>query len=260
MHSHTPPMEEARGLYVEQSHLAERLRLFDPVKDHTPLVIWDVGLGAGANAMAAVQCYEQQAALGPVRPMHIISFENDLDSLRLALRHKKRFPYLRHGAPDAILIRGEWQSRQFDGLHWTLLHGSFQETMPQAPALPDLIFYDMFSSKTHGDEWTTDAFAKLFSACQDHATELFTYSTSTAVRVALLATGFYVAKGRGTGVKTETTIALTPSAAQLTKHPLLGPEWLAKWHRSHAKFPEGLATEDQKNFALKITDHPQFRP
>ena len=131
--------------------------------------------------------------------------------------------------------------------------------MPQATALPDLIFYDMFSSKTHGDEWTTDAFAKLFAACHDHATELFTYSTSTAVRVALLAAGFFVAKGRGTGVKIETTIALTPAAARETKHSLLGLEWLAMWHRSHAKYPEGLEVGQQGAFALKITEHPQFR-
>jgi hypothetical protein len=30
-----------------------------------PLVIWDVGLGAAANAMAAILCYEEQAAKGP---------------------------------------------------------------------------------------------------------------------------------------------------------------------------------------------------
>ena len=52
--------------------------------------------------MAALRCWEAQAAAGPVRPLHVVSFENDLDSLRLALRHKSRFPYLRHSAPDAI--------------------------------------------------------------------------------------------------------------------------------------------------------------
>ena len=28
--------------------------------------------------MGAIRCFEQQAAAGPVRPMRIISFENDL--------------------------------------------------------------------------------------------------------------------------------------------------------------------------------------
>ena len=71
-----------------------------------PLVIWDVGLGAAANAMAAIHCYEEQAAAGPVRPLRIISFENDLDSLRLAFRHDRDFPYLRHGGPAGILKSG----------------------------------------------------------------------------------------------------------------------------------------------------------
>ncbi len=98
MHMRTPPMEEARSLYVEQSNLAERLGVSEE-----PLVIWDVGLGAAANAMAAIQSYEAQARTGPLRPMRLISFENDLDSLRLALRHDHKFPYLRHGGPVGIL-------------------------------------------------------------------------------------------------------------------------------------------------------------
>jgi queuine tRNA-ribosyltransferase len=104
-------MDEARALYVEQSNLAERLR-----ESEEPLVIWDVGLGAGANAMAAIECYEAQAANGPVRPMQIISFEKDLDSLKLAVQRNDLFPYLRHGGPPAILTLGEWQSKQHPGL------------------------------------------------------------------------------------------------------------------------------------------------
>src|SRR5439155_25837386 len=88
--SPNPPMDEARRLYIEQSHLAERLH-----SGEQPLVIWDVGLGAAANAMAAVRCYEEQSLIGPVRPMRIISFENDLDSLRLAFANNERFTYLR---------------------------------------------------------------------------------------------------------------------------------------------------------------------
>src|ERR1041385_7390224 len=70
MHSRTDPMEEARQLYVEQARLAERLR----ERSNEPLILWDVGLGAAANAMAAIECYETAK---PRRPLHIISFEND---------------------------------------------------------------------------------------------------------------------------------------------------------------------------------------
>lgn len=260
MHSHTPPMEEARALYVEQSNLAHRLRLAAGESPETaaPLVIWDVGLGAAANAVAAIHCYEVEAEAGPLRKMHIISFENDLDSLRLALSHKKRFPYLRHGAPDTILKRGAWQSRQHAGLSWELLEGNFQDTMFKAPALPDLIFFDLYSSRTLGDEWSVTAFRRLFSVCGQHPAELITYSTSTAARAALLAAGFHIAKGRSFGVKKETTIALTPGFPKPCRYPLLDQAWLAKWHRSHAKFPEGMPIEEQAAFEALIMTHPQW--
>ena len=106
MHSRTPPMEEAQRLYIEQSRLAQRLQLSDEEKpdDAEPLVIWDVGLGAAANAMAAIRCHEEQTARAGVygvRPLQIISFENDLDSLKLAFRRNELFPYLRHSGPAA---------------------------------------------------------------------------------------------------------------------------------------------------------------
>src|SRR5437762_5980842 len=122
MHSRTPPMEEARRLYIEQSNLVNRLQLSageDP-ESAASLVFWDVGLGAAANAMAAILCYAEQATNGPVRPLQIVSFENDLDSLRLAFRHSRDFLYLRHSGPAGILKDGAWQSRQHAGLSWLL--------------------------------------------------------------------------------------------------------------------------------------------
>ncbi len=112
MHARTPPLAEAESLYVEQSLLAQRLRLSpaESASDTPPLVLWDVGLGAGANAMAAIRCYEEAAALHPVRALEIVSFENDLDSLRLAFAHRHYFPYLRHAAPAALLGSGRWSS------------------------------------------------------------------------------------------------------------------------------------------------------
>jgi queuine tRNA-ribosyltransferase len=262
MHSRTPPMEEAQKLYIEQSHLARRLRETTIESDQSaPLVIWDVGLGAAANAMAAIHCYESAAAQNPVRAMGIISFENDLDSLRLAFRHNRDFPYLRHSGPAGILQNGVWQSRKFPKLSWRLLSGDFLETMADAPAPPDLIFFDMFSTKTSGDQWTLNAFRKLFHACAGRSAELFTYSCSTANRVALLAAGFYVAVGRNAGEKLETTIALTPAACpdpSLCCHDLLGSAWLAKWNRSRAKFPDEIPVTEHAAFEQLIRNHPQF--
>jgi queuine tRNA-ribosyltransferase len=256
MHMRTPPMEEARSLYVEQPQLAARF-----AASPEPLVIWDIGLGAAANAMAAIGCYESQASLGKVRPLHLISFENDLDALRLALRHDEKFTYLRHGGPAGILRDGEWRSKRFPGLSWSLVQGDFLVTHAQAPARPDLIFYDMFSSKTHCEQWTLELFRRLFAVCGGGPTELFTYTHSTAARAALLAAGFFVARGRPAGAKEETTIAFTPAALgsrTTCSYDLLAAEWIARWDRSQAKFPRELAPEDQPAFAAQIRRHAQF--
>lgn len=254
MHSRTPPMEEANRLYIEQSRLTELLHL--PTTE--PLVIWDLGLGAAANAMAAIACYEQEAAISPVRPLQIVSFENDLDSLRLAFRNNSHFPYLRHSAPAGLLQDGHWQSKVYPDLTWTLLFGDFLATLEQATQPPDLIFYDMFSGKTHAEAWTPLAFRKLFAACQGKKTELFTYTCSTASRVGLLAAGFFVAQGKSTGDKIETTIAMTSQAIR-PDHHLLAAEWLGKWKRSSARFPADLPADAHATWEKLILEHEQFR-
>ena len=248
MHSRTDPIEEARQLYVEQSRLAERLR-------SESLILWDVGLGAAANAMAAIECYEKSSS---VQPLRIISFENDLDSLRLALANSRHFPYLGVDAANAIMTDGEWRDRN---LRWSLLLGDFLERMNQAPP-PDLIFYDMFSTKTSAELWTVGTFRKLSEACAGRGAELFTYTCSTANRAALLAASFLVARGRNAGDKTETTIALTSAALDSVasqKRDLLSRDWLGRWERSAAKFPTDIAPNERSAFEKIIRGHEQFR-
>jgi queuine tRNA-ribosyltransferase len=261
MHSRSPPMEEARSLYIEQSNVAEKVRLSagERPESAAPLIIWDVGLGAATNAMAAIHCYEAQSAAHGVRPLQIISFENDLDPLRLAYKHNREFTYLRHAGVAAILENGQWQSKQHAGLSWALLPGDFLAIMSAAPP-PDLIFFDMFSSKTAASQWTLTAFRQVRAACSGRATELFTYTCSTPIRAALLAAGFYVAQGRGTIDKSETTIALTPEASRPPcRHELLGANWLARWNRSSARFPSEIHTQEHLSFERLILSHQQFQ-
>ncbi len=247
MHSRTEPMEEAERLYVEQSRLAERLR-----EPGELLVLWDVGLGAAANAMAAIRCHENTES---ARPLRIISFENDLDSLQLAWQRNDLFTYLRHPGPPALLEKGEWER---SGIHWSLVRGDFVANLAQPPARPDVIFYDMFSSNTCPEQWTLETFERLFAVCRGRAVELFTYSCSTAARVAMLAAGFHVARGRSAGEKTETTIAFTPEARNAGGELLAG-EWLGRWHRSQAKFPRDVAPHEQGAFEQMILAHRQFQ-
>lgn len=262
MHARTPPLEEARSLYVEQAQLAERLALPSGDVAAEPLVVWDVGLGAGANAMAAIRCYEEQAGVHPVRGLHIVSFENDLDSLRLALRNDHQFRYLRHGAPVGLLKTGFWRSRSHPELSWALVEGDVFESLAAASPRPDLIFYDLFSGRTHADAWTLASFARLALACAGRGTELFTYTASTAARAAMLGAGFFVGKGKATDDKPESTIAFTPAAfhrGTARRHELLGAEWLARWKRSGAKFPSDLPVSDGAAFEQVILKHEQFR-
>ena len=94
MHPHITPEEEARDLYVGQSQFTRR------IAEQESLVLWDVGMGACANVMAAIHAFEDAAAKGLTKArLHVVSFEHDLDSLRLANQHLDRFTYLRHGAP-----------------------------------------------------------------------------------------------------------------------------------------------------------------
>ncbi len=263
MHAHTAPMEEARLLYVEQARVRERLRLSGDSSsaEAEPLVIWDVGLGAAANAIAAIQCYQEEADAGVVRNLRLVSFENDLDALRLACQNLKHFPYLRHGGPGGLLERGEWHSKKYPGLHWHLLEGDFQETLLRAPFAPDLIFFDLFSGRTNGEGWTLEAFRRLYAACRDRSVELFTYTSSTAARAAMLGAGFHLARGRATDWQAETTIALTPGALSRvggSGHDLLGAAWLGRWKRSQARYPRDLMEPEFEAFEQVILRHPQF--
>jgi queuine tRNA-ribosyltransferase len=258
MHPVNDPLEEARALYVQQSRLIERLAVADP----QPLVVWDVGLGAAANAMATIHAVEAEtaASVGAAarrRPLVLISFENDLDSLKLALRHPRWFKHLRHAAPAQLLLHDRWSSRRA-AIDWRLLRGDFAVRKHAAPS-PDLIFFDPFSFKTDRAMWTICAFRELAQRCADLDVEIFTYTVSTSVRAAMLAAGFYVAKGRGTGPKTETTIALSPRAAA-GRHgrELLGAEWLTKWRRSDAQSPFGAGLTEGQGLEA-VGAHPQFR-
>jgi queuine tRNA-ribosyltransferase len=193
------------------------------------------------------------------------TFENDLDSLRLALLHPDLFIYLRHSGPAGIVKEGSWRSKQHPGLQWTLIQGDFLETMAQAPARPNLIFFDLFSSKTAQHHWTREAFQRVFDACKGSPAELLTYSCSTAVRASLLSVGFYVAHGCAVGVKGETTVALTPEQLQgpdaeatRLRYSLLSQEWLAKWERSQAKYPASVSAEDRPRFEATLLNHPQW--
>ena len=275
MHSVSDPAEESEKLYIEQSKLRERITSSHgaAVDKSEPVVVWDVGLGAAHNAMAVVKCFETLFAeqKQPLRPVRIISFENDLDSLKLALLHPGKFPHVRHRAPHELLEKGEWKHSS-GLLSWELKEGDFENYISEVAKIecPDLIYYDLFSSKTNGQVWGPRVFQKVFDLCKKPETSLYTYTISTAARASLLSVGFYVKKGIPTGPKEETTVAFKfsdgkkrfSSEMQAEDPNWLSDGWLSKWKRSGARFPfevmEKDSIEEREIFSRKIENHPQF--
>lgn len=131
------PDREDHPLWAKRVELARRLRLADGanVAETEPLIVWDTGLGAAASALVAILVYEEEAEKGLVRPLQIVSFADDLSALRLALSHKKHFPYLRHGAADTLLHRGAWKSRYKEGLSWVLMPQNEKDSLCVSPAM-----------------------------------------------------------------------------------------------------------------------------
>jgi queuine tRNA-ribosyltransferase len=247
MHSCNDPWQESMSLYVDGPRLTQRL-----AEGSEPFVIWDVGLGAATNAMACLLTLESLERLK--RPVVLVSFENDLDSLRLAVNNPKFFTHVRHPAPHLLLRDGSWQSKKAP-ISWNLLHGDFVQRFSDA-AKPDVIWYDPFSSKVDTPLWHAPLLQKILAHCGDAATSLHTYSASTAIRATLLSAGWWIGSGPASGPKNETSTAFSPAAlAQGVMRDLLDHRWLERWERSDAKQPLGV----QPDFDLQnIRNHPQF--
>jgi queuine tRNA-ribosyltransferase len=248
MHVGPAPADEARALYLAQPPAIARA-----LDDGAPVVVWDVGLGAAHNAMALVSACA--AAAPSDQPIELVSFERDLDPLRLALAHPRDFPHLRHEAPHRLAATGRYQRAR---LTWTLHAGDALDALTAAPS-PDVIWWDPFSPKVDAALWTRATFARVAAALA-RPCELVTYSRSTAVRTALLAAGFWVARGAATGAKAETTRALWPAAGAPPRDAaLLDATWLDRRARSTAAYPAD-ATDARARAAIDaaLADHPQF--
>jgi queuine tRNA-ribosyltransferase len=249
MHSVNPPQEEALNLYVLPARIDERLKTVDE------LVIWDVGLGAAHNSMALIHEFVNRDFTGKIR---IVSFENDTDPLKLALRNSQAFPHLHHAAPQELMKMNKWVSPK-GNIEWDLLHGDFSQTFQGAPK-PHVIFFDPFSMQTNTELWSEEIFSRIFEKCQGNEVQLLNYSASTAVRATLLAVGFTVGYGPATGPKGTTTVAYTDaSLAHKQGVTLLGQEWLSRWEKSDVKSARNLSKSDEEIFKEKIRQHSQFR-
>jgi queuine tRNA-ribosyltransferase len=245
MHPVVGAAAESERLYVAQSRLAERL-----AEGGEPLVLFDVGLGAGSNALAAARAARSAPAGG--RRLEIVSFERDLGALAFATADDSAaclgLAPRDLAAARALLGAGVHEEER---VRWRLVGGDALERLSRVELLADVVFWDPFSPRQDGDMWTVRAFGALRARCGPRAT-LFTYSTATAVRSALLLAGFHVGVGDPSGPKAGTTAAAVERAD--LKRPL-DQRWLERLARSSAPFPV-----DARGDALdRVRAHAQFR-
>ena len=256
------PVAEAEALYVNQLRLRERLH------NHSgEFVIWDVGLGAAANALTVLRATREIAC-----NIRLVSFDHTLEPLEFALKHVANLGYFSSYENHLKeFIRAHRVAFQDDkqSVDWEFHLGDFPAFLSNlksktrnskfVPA-PHAILFDAYSPAKNPAMWTLPLFANLFLLLDpQRPCALPTYSRSTILRVTLLLAGFFVGVGHATGEKEETTIAA--NALELISEPL-DRRWLERARRSHSAEPmvEAVyrtAPLTAESFG-KLQVHPQF--
>jgi tRNA U34 5-methylaminomethyl-2-thiouridine-forming methyltransferase MnmC len=254
------PALEAESLYARQLRLAERAREIDG-----EFVIWDVGLGAAANAVTAIRVIRDSAS-EKARTLRIISFDRTTAAAAFALQHAAELGYL-DGFTDALAGLVHERSANFSHGHlhvqWSLETGDFPERLNDDPRLPPphAILFDPHSPKRNPEMWTAELFADLFHALNpEQPCALATFSRSTLVRTAMLLGGFFVGVGRPSGLKEDTTVAA--NTLSLLDEPL-DQRWLESAARSDSAEPLHGRKYVQRPLHAEtlrqLRNHPQFQ-
>ncbi len=227
MHPVVGPLVEAERLYVGPSQLVDRLGGDGP----DPLVLLDVGLGAGSNAIAAWHASQNLATTA--RRLEIVSFDRSVAALELALdpAHASAFGLDSDAGSAAreLLATGHHENARTS---WRLVKGDLPSALT-AVTEANVVFWDPFSPRASPDLWSLAAFRTLRRSCRSGAT-VHTYSGSTRIRSALLLAGFVVGIGPEIGEGKRAT------CAALRREDLATPldeRWLDRLTRSSAPFP-----------------------
>jgi tRNA U34 5-methylaminomethyl-2-thiouridine-forming methyltransferase MnmC len=251
------PVAEAEALYVRQLGLVERLR-----RHSGEFVIWDVGLGAAANALTVLR--ETQRIEGAIK---LFSFDNTMEPLKFALERRDSLEYFGGYEGQLEHLLDEKRISFTNGnqtVTWEVHLADFPTLIAQGTAdalpKPHAIMFDAFSPAKNPDMWTQPLFANIFRLLDPkRPCALPTYSRSTMLRVTLLLAGFFVGVGHATGEKEETTIAA--NTLDLITEPL-NAKWLQRAHRSGSAEPMWEPVYQQARLSPETWErlrlHPQF--
>lgn len=268
------PAAEAEALYVRQLRLPGRLR-----ETEGDFVLWDVGLGAAANALTAIRLLREARAAqsdtpcpAPLKTLRIVSFDRTTAASAFALQHGAELGYVQGFENLLSALIEQHSARQTDArlnVEWTLILGDFPAFVqghpatclhPSVPA-PHAILFDPHSPGKNPAMWTVPFFADLFRALDpQRPCALATFTRSTLARTALLLGGFHVGTGHASGMKEETTVAA--NRLELLAQPL-DPRWLERAKRSGSAEPLREAVYRQAPLSPEtweqLRQHPQFR-
>ena len=257
------PVAEAEALYVSQLRLRKRLQ------NHCgEFVIWDVGLGAAANALTVLRATQDIAC-----NIRLVSFDHTLEPLKFALKHAAELGYFGGYENHLQEFLREHRIKFQDGaqtVNWEFHLGDFPTFLSNLKSKtqnsklvpsPHAILFDAFSPAKNPAMWTLPLFTNLFRLLDpQRPCALPTYSRSTILRVTLLLAGFFVGVGHATGEKEETTIAANDLS--LIAEPL-DRRWLERARRSHRAEPlmepvYRIAPLSSGSWE-KLQAHPQFK-
>ncbi len=260
------PAAEAEALYVRQLRLAERISA-----SGDEFVIWDVGLGAGANALTAIKVIGHQ--LQEPKPLRLISFDKTTDALAFALKHATKLNFVTgFESPVAGLLENGLIDFKRGNLSvtWQVCLGDFPAFLKSGKSgkgvrsldipPPHSILFDPHSPQKNPAMWTLQLFKDLFGALDpQRPCSLANYTRATLARTAMLLGGFFVGVGHATGFKEETTMAA--NTLDLITEPL-NQRWLERARRSHSAEPLGTShyrcAPLSSETLQKLCAHPQF--
>ena len=258
MHIGLGPAEEAEALYVKQLRIVERVR-----ENREGFVVWDVGLGAAANALAVIR-----AAAVCEATLRLVSFDHCTELLQFAIGHAEELGYL-EGFAGRLQTLIEEGAVEFNvgplRVEWELVRGDFPAWLrsPAAPGMakPHAILFDPFSPARNPGMWTAGVFEDLYAVLDPgRPCALATYTRSTMTRAGLLLAGFYAGVGHATGLKEETTVAANDPG--LIAVPL-DVRWLERARKSTGAEPLREAVYRQAPLTeetwRRLKGHPQFQ-
>jgi tRNA U34 5-methylaminomethyl-2-thiouridine-forming methyltransferase MnmC len=222
------PLAEANILHVDQHQFAERATALQTRNEN--FILWDVGLGAAANVVAAIEAFKTIDA-----DFEIHSFDRSLSALEFALEHTDDLDYLIPYRDDCLKFLKEGFLELTPRIRWYLHVGDFRETMQRDIPAPHSIFYDPYSPRGNVDMWNLESFTALRKRLDPNRPCLISnYTRSTYVRVTWLLAGFVVGIGTSIGEKEETSLA--SNSLSLLQNPLQ-PSFLVRVKVSHSSAP-----------------------